>query len=323
MPLNAVLLYADGMKRPFYRLSSFRRLALAGLAILLLGGLLAAGNARDESPRTQPATAPSGIGALGWIEPRSRVIDLSHDAGPEGARIEQLLVEEGQRVAKGDVIALFSDHERKQARLKSAQAQISMLEARIDAEKANQKFYMRDYQRAAKLVKTSAISVSRADDAERLYRNSIASHAALEAELTMAIAELELAKEELKQAELRSPLDATILDIHARPGERVSEQGVVELADLSILDVVAEIYERDMPRVKVGQAATIMLPGNRQSFEGTVRELGYLVRKNDLNNTDPLADRDNRVVEVRITLPDEAADALRHLIFMQVDVRLE
>uniref|UniRef100_UPI00374DB641 hypothetical protein n=1 Tax=Nitrosomonas sp. TaxID=42353 RepID=UPI00374DB641 len=38
-----------------------------------------------------------------------------------------------------------------------------------------------------------------------------------------------------------------------------------------------------------------------EPYRAQVRELGFLVRKNDLNDTDPLADRDNRIIEVRIT----------------------
>jgi HlyD family secretion protein len=50
--------------------------------------------------------------------------------------------------------------------------------------------------------------------------------------------------------------------------------------------------------------------------------LGYLVRKNDLNDTDPLADRDNRIIEVRLTLDPLAVADLRHQIFRQVYVRI-
>lgn len=269
-----------------------------------------------------PSLRPSGVGALGRIEPRSRVIDLSHDAGPEGARIGELLVTESQMVKKGEVIAIFSDYERKKAKLESAQAKVPMLEARIKSERANERFSMQDYERARKLVKTSAVSRSRFDEVERNWRQSQGTVASLEAELAATKADLILAEKELEQSTLASPINGTILKIKAWPGERVTDGGVVEIADLSQMDVVAEIYERDMARVKIGQKAEIKVPGMNDSFGGTVRELGYVVRKNDMNDTDPLADRDNRVVEVRITLDPGKEDILKHLIYMQVDVRL-
>lgn len=42
---------------------------------------------------TYPINSSQGIGALGHIEPRSRVISVSHNAGPEGARVKQLFFE--------------------------------------------------------------------------------------------------------------------------------------------------------------------------------------------------------------------------------------
>lgn len=300
----------------------------AVIAVSMLFWLLKSGKEEPPVPNAQspivsdPAARPEGVGALGRVEPRSRVIDLSHDAGPEGARIGELLVAESQTVKKGDVIAIFSDYRRKKAKLDSAKAKIPMLKSRIEAEHANEQFAARDYERARKLVKSSTISKARFDEAERNLRGSKATIASLEAELTATEADLVLAEKELEQSTLLSPIDGTILKIKAWPGERVTDAGVVEIADLTRMDVVAEIYERDMARVKIGQKAEINVPGMGEPFYGTVRELGYVVRKNDLNDTDPLADRDNRVIEVRITLDAGKEDILKHLIYMQVDVRL-
>jgi len=285
------------------------------------------GKAQHESSPQEarlqiPAEPPQGVGALGRIEPMSRVIELSHDAGPEGARIGELKVNEGDEVLQGDIIAIFSDADRKEARLKAAQARIPALEARISAENAVLSFAKREYERTNAMVKANAISKVRFDEAEKNYRQSTANMEALKAELEQAKAELVLAEEEVKQSVLRSPIDGTILKVMTRPGERVGSEGVALIADLSKLDVVAEGYERDMPRVAMGQKAKIRVPGMEEIFTGEVRELGYLVRKNDLNDTDPLADRDNRIVEVRVGLAPEASEKLRHLLYMQVDVRI-
>lgn len=278
--------------------------------------------AAPAETHTMPDARATDVGALGRIEPRSRVVRVSHDAGPEGARMGELRVQEGQVVPQGEVIATFSDHGRKQAKQEAVLAQLTMLEAKIAAEQSNLTFTTREYERYRKLAKTQAVSQARRDAAERDFRQSQAQLNALKAELDSTRAEAKLAQEEVGQSILLAPLTGTVLKIHAWPGERVSDQGVVEMADLRALDVVAEIYERDMAKVKVGQQAVIHVPGMSEAITGTVRELGYLVRKNDVNDTDPLADRDNRVVEVRISLPPEASERLQHLLYMQVDVRL-
>lgn len=94
------------------------------------------------------------------------------------------------------------------------------------------------------------------------------------------------------------------------------------MADLTELDVVAEIYESDLSYVKIGQKAQINASGFKRAYRAEVRELGFQVKKNDLNDTAPLADLDNRIIEVRLTLEPEAVNALQHQIFRQVHVRI-
>ena len=98
---------------------------------------------------------------------------------------------------------------------------------------------------------------------------------------------------------------------------------VLQIADLSQLDVVAEIYESDLSRIKVGQKAYINAQDFKKPYHAQVRELGFQVKKNDLNDTDPLADRDNRIIEVRLTLDPKAVEDLQHQIYRQVHIRIE
>src|SRR5690606_41155352 len=107
------------------QIASVRWWAAAVLALLVLALLLAAallhatrGDAAEPvaSRAAQPAqraARPRGnlatVGAFGTIQPRSRVITVSHDGGFEGVRIEKVLVEEGDKVEAGQVLATFSD----------------------------------------------------------------------------------------------------------------------------------------------------------------------------------------------------------------------
>ncbi|MCD6036065.1 MAG: hypothetical protein K0R63_1806 [Rickettsiales bacterium] len=326
------------MKDLFLRIKQPKILAvtLVSLAIVGLGiSYCAASDTNTTTASTVTAAAPShskpassiisgdGIGALGTIEPRSRVIQLSHDAGPEGARIQKLLVTEGQLVKEGDQIAIFSDNDRKKAKLAIARSGVAMIQARLKAERTNLTYVEKEYNRYTKLVEKNYASQAKQDETTRNYKQSQSTLDALLAELDTATTQMQLAEEELKQSVLLSPIDGTVLKILVRPGERVGDRGVVRIADLSDLDVVAEIYERDMPRVQVGQKAEVVVPGFSDNFAAEVRELGFLVMKNDLNSTDPLADRDSRVIEVRLSLPKEAAEQLQHLIYMRVNVRLK
>lgn len=263
-----------------------------------------------------------GVGALGQIEPRSRVRRISHDAGPEGAHIERLSIIEGQEVKAGDAIATFSDYGLKETKLAAAKAHIPVLIAKLKIEEASYHFDKYERERAETLVKDRAVSKVRQQELERNYQQTQARIDALQAEIELANAEIAIAEKELKRSQIFAPANGTILKILSWPGERVSDRGVVEMADLAFMDVVAQVYERDMPSVAIGQKAEVRIPGFSTPIIGQVRELGFQVMKNDLNSTDPLADKDNRIVEVRITLPSDVVEKVKHLIFMQVDVRI-
>lgn len=263
-----------------------------------------------------------GIGALGRIEPRSRVIKVSHNAGPEGARVEQLFFQEADRVKSGDKLAILSDHDKKQAEVEAARTRIKVLEAQLKVEQVALAFNKREHQRYASLLQNSAASVSLADTKRLALEQSEANLKRLAAEIANARAEQKIAEAELDNTFIYAPITGTIVKILTWSGERIGDNGLLEMADLTQLDVVAEIYESEMMQVKAGQTGCIDAVGFRRSYSARVRELGFQVKKNDLNDTDPLADRDNRIIEVRLTLEPAAIADLQHQIFRQVRVRI-
>jgi HlyD family secretion protein len=278
--------------------------------------------AKAEQPVIVPQ-APKGIGALARIEPRSRVLKISHNAGPEGAKISELLVEEGQNVEKGATLAVLADYPRKKAELAQAEANIKALQARYKVEKLNQDYAAKTLERRRKLLKENAISQSDIEKSEQAYRQAQASLVDIAAQIESAKALHSVAAENLDNMVIVAPIDGTILRIMVRSGERIDPNGLLEMADLTQLDVAAEIYERDIAGIKAGQKATITLTNNEKTYQGVVREIGFQVKGNDLNDTDPLADKDNRVVTVRITLDKDAVTALRHQLYRQVQVSIE
>jgi len=274
----------------------------------------------QEFPQTK--TAPGGIGALGKIEPRSRVIAVADDSGPEGARVKELLVQEGQVVKRGQTLAVLSDFDRRRLKLEGTVAKAKALESKILAEAANLDFLYAEFKRMEQLLQNQAIARSRFDEAAKNYYQTRATLQSLTAELDSVRADSSLSQQELRQGTIDSPIDGTVVSIFSRPGERVNSKGLAEIADLSQLEVVAEIYERDMPRVRLGQKASVQVPGIAEPISGEVNHIGFLVRKNDLNSTDPLSDKDIRTVPVRIALEPKMREVLQHLIFMQVAVKL-
>ena len=97
----------------------------------------------------------------------------------------------------------------------------------------------------------------------------------------------------------------------------------MEIADVTPMFTIAEVYETDIGRVRVGQTATVSaraLPGGE--LRGRVTRIGTKVGRKDVLDTDPVADADARVVEVEIELEDDAASRLIHLR-VEVTIHLE
>jgi HlyD family secretion protein len=143
-----------------------------------------------------------------------------------------------------------------------------------------------------------------------------------------AEANLKLAEARLKDAVLKAPQDGRVLRIITHQGEAIpsaptgGDEGVLELGNTRQMMAVAEVYESDISRVKVGQKSTIRSRNGAftGTLNGTVREIGWKIFKNNVLDDDPAANSDARVVEVKIAL--EGSDTVASLTNLQVDVQI-
>ncbi|OCQ98482.1 ABC transporter permease [Oscillatoriales cyanobacterium USR001] len=146
---------------------------------------------------------------------------------------------------------------------------------------------------------------------------------AASAAVERAIAAQEKAQAEFDLSSVKAPNDGQILKINTRQGERIStEKGIVDLGRTTQMYVIAEIYETDIERIRRGQRATITSSAFTGSLEGTVDLIGKQIGKKDVLNTDPAADTDARVVEVKIRLDPEASKKVSDLTNLQVEVKI-
>lgn len=146
-----------------------------------------------------------------------------------------------------------------------------------------------------------------------------------EAEVESAIAAIGQAQAELELAYVRAPVAGRILKVHTRAGESVyREKGIADLGQTDQMIVIAEIYESDIKKVRLGQRVSIT--SETQAFEGelrgTVRKIGLQIGKKDVLDTDPAADVDARVVEVNIRLNPEDSPRVAGLTYSKVIVEI-
>ncbi|BAY51809.1 devB-like secretion protein [Thermostichus vulcanus NIES-2134] len=140
-------------------------------------------------------------------------------------------------------------------------------------------------------------------------------------QLLSAERNLQLAEARLQRTIIRAPRGGRILRIHTRAGENINEKGILELGNTDQMYAVAEVYETDVPRVRVGQRAEIRSSALRAPLSGRVAQVGLVVAKNDVTDTDPAAKTDARVVEVKIRLDN--SEPVAGLTNMQVEVAID
>lgn len=146
-----------------------------------------------------------------------------------------------------------------------------------------------------------------------------------ESELNLALAQFNEAKADIDTALVKSPIDGQILKIYARPGEKVKDtDGVADIGRTDQMMVVAEVYESDIQRIKAGQPALIKSENGSfpDELEGQVRVIGLKIGKKDVLDTDPSADIDARVVEVKILLSPESSKKVAGLTYANVLVKI-
>jgi HlyD family secretion protein len=221
------------------------------------------------------AAPPRAVEAIGRLEPKD---GLRRIAGPSrpSVVIGKLLVEEGDAVTAGQAIAVLDDRS-------VLESHVARLWARLENDHA-------EYARSEQLYREHAVSASERDT----WRMRV----------EVATAAMQSAQAELDLATVRTPINGKVVKICARTGERVGPDGIAEIGATDQMYAVAEVYETDVGRVRVGQRATVTSPALPGPVYGTVERIGLKVAKQDVLHTDPAAETDARVVEVKVRLDD-------------------
>ncbi|HAC62211.1 MAG TPA: HlyD family secretion protein [Cyanothece sp. UBA12306] len=391
---------------------------------------------QPSTPLATPQVDPpkiQTISALGRLEPLGEVINLAPPPNQGGAKVGQLLVQEGTKVKKEQIIAILDNIGRKKAELEVAkegvnlaranlaiiqagaktgeiqaqtaiiqqleaeltgeittnQATISRLETELAGEKQQQtatierlEAELKDAQREEKryqlLAQDGVISDAdlekrqlaldqaqkslneareRLSKTVKILEQQIVEEKAksnkqiksltqqiqeakatlsriaeirpvdvqkAQAEVNQAKAQFQEAKEDLDLAYIKAPRDGTILKIHSYPGEKVDDNGIVELGEIDQMIVIAEVYESEINQIKIGQKALVKsenktFPGE---LEGTVQEIGLQIGKKDTLDTDPAANVDVRVIEVKILLDRASSKKVSGLTYAKVITKI-
>ena len=142
-------------------------------------------------------------------------------------------------------------------------------------------------------------------------------------EIESAIANLNRAKTELEAAYIRAPMAGQIIKIHTRVGEKIGDQGIADFAQTNKMMAVAEVYQTDISKVKLGQKAIITSQGFPGKLQGTVQQIGLQVNRQNVFSDQPGENLDSRIVEVKIRLTPEDSKKVSSLTNLQVQTAIK
>lgn len=391
----------------FFSLHRGLRLASRFSVVLSLLILTAACNensqAQSQDLDTQAQTQvkrPKQVVALGKLIPRGEVIKLSV-TNAEDSRVNQILVEEGDRVDKNQVIAILQGFENRERDLEEAEKNVELAQAKLEqtragetkqaelaAQKANisrleSQLRNETQEKQAAIASTAAqlrqakltfernqtlrdqgavsqqtldqvreqLDMAQANlnerkaqlnNTEQTLKEEINQEGenlarleeirpvdvrVAEIELERAIIAVEQRRADLEDTKVKVPIAGQILRINTRVGEQVNTQrGIVELGRTDEMYAIAEVYETDISKVRIGQPATINSEygGFAGNLKGTVDHLGLQVGSKELSEAseDPTQDENSRIVEVKIRINPEDGRKVAHLTNMRVRVEI-
>lgn len=144
-----------------------------------------------------------------------------------------------------------------------------------------------------------------------------------QAEVDKAIASFKKAKADLAEAYIRTPIAGRILDIYAKPGEVVGTAGIADLGQTNQMQVVAEVYQTDVSKIREGQSAVITSESFSGKLHGTVNLIGLQITQQKVTSGEPGENLDRKVVEVRILLDDKDSQKVANLTNLQVQAAIQ
>jgi HlyD family secretion protein len=147
--------------------------------------------------------------------------------------------------------------------------------------------------------------------------------AAAKTEVENAIATLKHAQTELAGAYIKAPMAGQIIKIHTRVGEKISASGIADLAQTNQMMAIAEVYQTDIGKVKLGQQAVISSQAFVGELRGTVAQIGLQVNRQNVFSNQPGENLDSRVVEVKISLNPEDSKRVAGFTNLQVQTAIE
>ena len=253
--------------------------ALIVLVLIFLGGGMS-GAVQVETATvtmTYPSQANAVLTASGYVVAQRKAAVASKGTG----RLEYLAVIEGDRVTKGSIIGRLESSD-VDAALGSAKASLGMAKAGVEQAKAELEDAKASFERQKSLFRQKLASQADYDGANARYKKAVAQVSSTEASVRAAEAGVRSAEVQIENTYIRAPFDGTVLTKSADVGEVITPFGaaagsrgaLVTLADMTSLEVEADVSESNIEKIHTGQPCEITLDAiSAKRYHGSVHKI--------------------------------------------------
>ncbi|MBI5453217.1 MAG: efflux RND transporter periplasmic adaptor subunit [Deltaproteobacteria bacterium] len=239
-------------------------IAVAVIAALALSGVLSPSVEVRASivSLAYPSEELTLLNASGYVVAQRKAAVASKTTG----RLVWIGVEEGSKVAKGEVIARLENEDVEAAKSEAA-ANLGVAERGLDQAKAELKDASLNFERNKTLLAEGIVSKSEYDASEARFRKAQAAVESAKASIKAASAGLRAADVSVEYTLIRAPFDAVVLTKNADIGDIITPLGaaanakaaVVTIADMGSLQVEADVSESNIGKVSLRQPCEIEL----------------------------------------------------------------
>ena len=304
-------------------------LAGALVAVLALSGLA---SHRQSSKGREGIVATGPLIARGYTEAPAGTVVVAGNPEAGGSVLLELRITDGQKVKRGDVIAVLSNYPTADVSVREAEAGLEKTKQQRDAmvsgyrttEIAKQEIEVKTATEETKLKtmqlqrtdgppdqKQIEINISQQKLEQkkaklRVMKEALATDLAqIESEIVIMQTKLDNALAAREDALVRSPLNGIVVQIFTRQGERVSGSGIAKIVDLSQMRVITDIDDLHFSRVSLGGKVEVTFRGDSRIYTGKISRIMPVVRRLKRSQAD-MGEGNVNLVEIEIELDQTA-----------------
>lgn len=206
-----------------------------------------------------------------------KAIELVTVGAQTSGKIEYLPVKVGQRIQKGDLIAQI-DSTTQENDVNSTKAKLTSLTAQLNAAEISAKIAEKQFIREQRLLKKNAASQEDFENAKDAFEAAKAKVTELKASIAETALALNTAETNLGYTKITAPLDGVVVSVPVKTGQTVNAAmntpTIVQIADLSQMEILIEISEGDIGKVQTGAKVTYtVLSAPETVYETTLKSI--------------------------------------------------